>query len=882
MKTKRFHFLINYLLKFILIVVVYYFSARLGLTLATINQNVSPVWPPTGLAIGFLYLFGNRYLPAIAIGAFLANLSIGSSLSVVIPITIGNTLEGLFGILIFHNICKKNNIFGLHTQTVAYVFSSAVSSVVSASIGVAALCVNGVVPLKVAGTVFLTWWTGDTMGGIVFAPLLIVYFGDAKENINYFKKILLIGIVGTFLSWLLFFRLEGAPFIFFLFPFVLWSAHLAGERGATFGTLLLTCIAVFSVQSGTGIFQHGSTNANLVHLQLFLTSISITGLFICDFKKINSLRAPGMVLIGGWILSGILFASFYFQSEEKAEAQMKKLVSEVELTIKSKMETNIMILQSSAGLFAAKGRVSQLEWRAFYNQLHLGVNLNGLQGIGLITRIHKDKITNFEKMIRAEGNKNFNYHVLDKNSNQEEAYVIHSLEPFEKNRQAIGLDLASEPIRKKALDLSMDSGNPIVSDAIFLVQNEQKQDAFIMAYPIYLDGIMPKNIKDRRIHLIGWAYAPVILQNFFSAIFKQKEFEKLNYSVSTSLSSSPKLLAESEEFKNSLNSKIQIHKIQMLNQTYDLKLSKSSKFIVDEDTISSWVATFSAFLTLLLSAFVVSSQLVEKKASSLAEKMTVDLKINQEIVKQQQIKLLLSAKMSSLGEMAGGIAHEINNPLTIINSKAMIMRKRLDSNEMDIEKFKYELSKIEDTSKRIAKIIKGLQTFARNTEDDPKLKIQISSVIDDTLELCKERFKNHLIDLQVNCPSNIFLECRPHQLAQVFMNLLGNAHDAIEHDNEKWIKINVIQAEDIVKLSISDSGMGISTEVLDKIMQPFFTTKEIGKGTGLGLSISKGIIEDHHGTLRYESVLGHTQFIIELPLVQPVVLADQDYKNFVG
>jgi signal transduction histidine kinase/integral membrane sensor domain MASE1 len=874
--------LIN-ILKFILIVIAYYFSARLGLKLATINQNVSPVWPPTGIAIGCLYLFGYRYLPAIAMGAFLANLSIGSPLSVVIPITIGNSLEAIAGIWIFKRIYQKEDMFGIHARTIAYILSSILSSIVSASIGVGTLCANGLVPLKIAGSVFLTWWTGDSMGGLVFAPLLIVYFGNTFKSLkaysNYLPKFLLIVSCGAVLSWMIFYRPEGAPYLFFLFPFVLFCGHLEGKKGTTLASLLLTIFAVFSIELGTGVFHHGTTNANLVHLQLFLTSITISGLFIGDFKRVGLLKPPGLVLIVGWILSGALFASFYIQSNQKSDAEMLELISKVETAIQSKMDRNLTALQSSAGLFAVKNDVDHKAWKTFFNQLHLEVNLNGLLGIGIVSRIQKNQILKFNQMLIKEGVTGSQYYSLDKNSNLPEAYVIHLIEPYEKNKKALGLDLASEPIRKSAADLARDTGMPSLTDSIFLVQSQKKLAGFLIYYPLYTNGTIPQNITERRERLVGWAYAPVIMQDFFSAIFKTKDFEILSFSIVDPNSTSSQVFAESEDFKKQSQRAIYKHKIKIFNQTYNLKIARSAKFFSEEDTISSWVATFTALLSLLLSAFVVSSKLVEKKAKMAEAQTAIDLKINQDIVKEQQAKLVLSAKMSSLGEMAGGVAHEINNPLTIINSIATKMKKRIDSPEFDKEIFKEDLAKIENTVKRIAKIIKGLHSFSRNVEGDQKVSNKIATIVNDTLELCKERFKNHEIELKVNCPNDVYLECRPHQLAQVLMNLLGNAHDAVENIPEKWVAIDVQSHEFFVTISVLDSGKGIPQEVIDKIMQPFFTTKEVGKGTGLGLSISKGIIEDHHGSLRCDTYNGHTRFVIELPLKQPMTNVDSSSKN---
>ncbi len=242
-----------------------------------------------------------------------------------------------------------------------------------------------------------------------------------------------------------------------------------------------------------------------------------------------------------------------------------------------------------------------------------------------------------------------------------------------------------------------------------------------------------------------------------------------------------------------------------------------------------------------------------------------DSRESQRLIAEQQMQIVRSAKLSSLGEMAGGIAHEINNPLAIIHGKAAQLRSFAESGSLDANKVKVFAEKIERTAWRISKIIRGLRSFARNADHDPCEKVMLSSVIEDTLELCRERFKNYGVELRVPVIPELELFCRPSQISQVFLNLLNNAFDAILDKPIRWVELGLEPREDSVRISVTDSGAGIPPEIAEKMMQPFFTTKEVGKGTGLGLSISKGIIEDHGGALRLDSACANTCFRIELP-----------------
>jgi PAS domain S-box-containing protein len=230
-----------------------------------------------------------------------------------------------------------------------------------------------------------------------------------------------------------------------------------------------------------------------------------------------------------------------------------------------------------------------------------------------------------------------------------------------------------------------------------------------------------------------------------------------------------------------------------------------------------------------------------------------------------EAKLIASSRLSSLGEMAGGIAHEINNPLAIIHGKVARLQNLGRSGTLSPEILEVELGKINTTVQRIASIIRGLRAFSREGGKDPMAHTPIGDIVRDTLELCRARFTHHDIPLRISAIPDATIECRAVQISQVLMNLLSNAHDAVETLDERWIDVSVTESEQSIRIAVTDSGPGIPLAIRDRMLQPFFTTKEVGKGTGLGLSICKGIVDDHLGRLEYDTGSPHTRFVVELP-----------------
>jgi len=238
---------------------------------------------------------------------------------------------------------------------------------------------------------------------------------------------------------------------------------------------------------------------------------------------------------------------------------------------------------------------------------------------------------------------------------------------------------------------------------------------------------------------------------------------------------------------------------------------------------------------------------------------------------EEQRKLLIqTSKMSALGEMASGIAHEINNPLSVVYGEAEDLRELATLEELNFEEVARIATKIEATTERIARIIKGLRTFARDSSEELVVPTNLKQVVDDTLLFCHERFVTHGTMLSVApIPNTLEIECRRIQLSQVLLNLLNNAFDALQGQKDPRITVEWRDLGEDLEISVVDNGPGIPEKIRDKIFQPFFSTKEVGRGTGLGLSIAKGIVEAHRGTLTAENGASRGAiFKIRIPRVQ--------------
>jgi C4-dicarboxylate-specific signal transduction histidine kinase len=248
-----------------------------------------------------------------------------------------------------------------------------------------------------------------------------------------------------------------------------------------------------------------------------------------------------------------------------------------------------------------------------------------------------------------------------------------------------------------------------------------------------------------------------------------------------------------------------------------------------------------------------------------------DITARQELEAQletSRMQVVSSARLSALGMMAGGIAHEINNPLGIIHAYASNLLDMARDGQISLPELERTSASIKETAERIGGIVRSLRHIAREGDGDPIFPTSLRDLIDRVLDLSRERFRMHSI--QLSCaPIDPYLRvpCREVQIAQVVMNLIQNAFDAVaESSPEKWVRVDVTTQDHSVVVSVTDSGPGVPPAIRAHIMEPFFTTKAVGKGTGLGLSLSRSIAAGHGGDLTLGEHNGRTCFSLTLPL----------------
>lgn len=246
-----------------------------------------------------------------------------------------------------------------------------------------------------------------------------------------------------------------------------------------------------------------------------------------------------------------------------------------------------------------------------------------------------------------------------------------------------------------------------------------------------------------------------------------------------------------------------------------------------------------------------------------------ELHRQQEIANEERERAFHSARLAALGKMAGGIAHEINNPLTILSGVAELAAAEIKKEEFDKALLSSWIDKITKTSERVARIVRTMRNLTRNAEKAEVVEVDLSRVMSDVHELSRQRLADNHIELTIHAAEEAS-HCLGNEthIAQILINLVNNAIDAlrgVEDATQAWIRVETKLKPSGIMVRVANGGQPIPSTLIDRIMEPFFTTKTHGEGTGLGLSISHSLARQLGGDLFLDKTSQHTTFVLRLP-----------------
>ncbi|MGJ3494223.1 C4-dicarboxylate transport sensor protein DctB [Piscirickettsia salmonis] len=628
-----------------------------------------------------------------------------------------------------------------------------------------------------------------------------------------------------------------------------------------------------------------------------------------------------LILITGITISLFLFYSLNKSHNLEASSHFEELATDTQQAIQNNINKNIAALNILKSFYESSHFINFNEFTTFTNSL-LERDL-AIQALEWIPNIPHSKRHDYVK----KANQFFkNFNIKEKTAQgkmliaktKTNYFPVYYVNPVRGNEKAIGFDISSSPMRNKSLEKAALTGRNVATHKITLIQEEKGNNyGFLLFNPVYHSSspqdISPKNLK-------GFVLGVYRINDILGHALNFAAKNNLIIFVKERINNNTLSPIFQNNGKQEINSHLSYHStFTVADKKWPITIYPSNDFIKEHKNHLPVIILLAgviislilaAYLWLLVNREVRVKNLVEERTEQLNElnsKLTV---LNEELdqkvmersqkLKENQEQLIQSEKLASIGQLAAGVAHEINNPIGYIMNNIEIMGEYLDSikaitqqakacsktlasNDIQIKNDQLQQLKntleqedinyvIDDTEKiieqslegaeKVKNIVLSLKSFA-HSDTDNKEEFDLNHCIEQALTITQNELKYKCKIIKNLSPLNPLLGYSS-QIGQVIMNLLINAAHAIKESGT--ITITTQQIAGFNKLTIEDDGHGIHKEHLAKLFDPFFTTKSVGEGTGLGLSISDGIIKKHQGSINVESTVDQgTAFTIHLP-----------------
>ncbi|WP_426113015.1 CHASE domain-containing protein [Massilia sp. PWRC2] len=519
---------------------VYYLTARAGLLLAFAGTNVSPVWPPSGIALAALLLIGWRFWPGIFFGALAANLAgfsdtesgtltLSAALAPSLAIACGNTLEALSGAWLLRRVVADGALFKRPERAYQFAAAAAAAAAVSALVGTTTLLSAALVVPASASTIATTWWVGDLAGMFIVTPFLLCWHGWRRLP---GRAALLEGALAAAVLLALLYWLFAAPadparriLVFVLLPLIAACAYRYRARGVTLALLVIATAAVLATSAGKGPFAAAGRQDALFALEIFIGIFSLVGLVLAADADSAKRRAPRLaadwlhwtVFLGAMALTVGAWHYVTVATEQRAVEQFDREIADVRQRVGDRIAAYGQILHSARFALHGAAAIDAPQWHEFVSGLGLADKYPGIQSLGIALKVTDRNA--LERRMRSAGASGFTIWP----AGQRDAYVpVVRAEPATGlNALSFGYDILSEPVRRAALVRAMEFDTLALTGKVTLVQERgaARQNGFLMFLPVYRKGAAHGNWSERQQALEAYVYGAFRMDDLMAGIF---------------------------------------------------------------------------------------------------------------------------------------------------------------------------------------------------------------------------------------------------------------------------------------------------------------------------------------------------------------------------
>jgi PAS domain S-box-containing protein len=823
---------ISYLVALAGLGTLYFLLAKAGLALASINPSATPIWPPSGIALAAVLLWGYRVWPAVFLGALLANATTAGTLATSAAIALGNTLECIIAAYLLDKLSHGRHTFETPAGVARFAAISFAPATVSATIGVSALVIAGLAQQAKMSSIWLTWWIGDVAGMLVLTPLIVLWATikgphaarDTATSGAIYLSACLVGLLAF--SPLVAQSAGRGPLGFLAVVPLLWAALRGHQRDTSTVAAILCCFAVWGTVAGAGPFAQTTLNDSFLLLLMFMITATVPSLVLsadaaarrCSESELRRAQSA-------------LDQRVKERTDELA-ASNRALQNEIDQRMRAEADLRLQSAHlqeaqrlANLGSWVWDIKSGRVTWSDRLYQIY-GLEPGEFKGTfeDFLRRLHPDDREQAKSKITAAYRSGGTFHL-------EERVVRPSGEV--RNLQSTGevvMDQAGQPVQM--LGICQDITERVLADAA-VRESEQH-------YRIMVEGIRDYAIYmlDRHGHVTSWNPGAARIKGYARDEIIGQHFRRFHTEQDRAKGMPEQSLALAERVGKYEGEGWRVRK-------------DGSEFWahVILDTIRKPDGELIGFVK-------ITRDITERREAQIS-------------LEKAREQLAQAQTMEALGQLTGGIAHDFNNLLMIVSGHAQLLQRRLTD-----QKQLQAVEAIQSAANRGESLTRQLLAFSRRQALSP-----VVADLYDRVEAVREMLGSSLrgnIELAFDIAEDIWpVRIDVGELELALVNIVVNARDAMPNGGTLIVSARNVTLKtgdvgelqgDFVALSVSDSGTGIPAEVLPKIFDPFFTTKAVGKGTGLGLSQVYGFAHQSGGSVVASSVLDHgTTITIYLP-----------------
>jgi signal transduction histidine kinase/CheY-like chemotaxis protein len=583
---------------------------------------------------------------------------------------------------------------------------------------------------------------------------------------------------------------------------------------------------------------------------------------------------PLLILLFGLLVTGLAAWQLERTDRQRSEARFNAVVERALGAVEASYDIQLALLRGTAGLFNASGEVTRDEFRAYVERLNLRRNYPGVLGIGFAA--YAPTRTELDRRIAQAGSPGGMTIRAWPEGTRSGYSAILFLEPLDqRNRAALGFDMMSEAVRREAMTAARAGQHSRVSGRVLLVQeiDRRKQPGFLIYVPLKPGGALGGDF-------VGWVYSPFRGHDLFSPLFEGEAFENVHVAIFDGAPQPQNLLFANAEAGGG-GEHVTNQQLEVGGRQLTLQLASSPAF-EQRSPIRLWLVVLlaGAAISALLAALAWQAERLVSRVRSQVVRRTAQLnnsnaRLREEIAARSQAEeqLFQAQKMEAVGQLTGGIAHDFNNMLAVVIGSLDFAR-----HTDDVGRLKRLIEQALKGATKAAELTQRLLAFSRRQTLIPAV-VDANTLVAEMSELLR-RTLGGSIRLETVLAGSLWpVFADPAQLESAILNLAVNARDAMPDGGQLTIETANCHLDerhaaahpdvapgDYVLIAVSDMGEGMPPDVQARVLEPFFTTKEVGRGTGLGLSQVFGFVKQSGGHLNIYSEVGRgTTVKIYLP-----------------